>query len=313
MVSTRSQSALSDSNADKNAFLSLGLPEVTSKRTRTPRTSQKQRNSKEQGTLHRLEKINEEEEVVINKGEKSKDKLASGSVIDKLAEEIFAALREQSLKGEKGSQGEESADFLSSDILPRLNNNAMVKEGLQWRPSLQLPVEHETSHRGASTLVDDLIDGRSAGFAGQLVVPPADDRKAARLARKNAPSTAGKSWFDLPAGKITDDVKTDLRMLHLRSAFDPKKFYRKLDSTKFPKYFQFGTVVEGPTDFYNGRLSRNERKQTLTEEIAADVHLSDLRKRRYNKMQEEASKFAGRRGRKTNNERLKKKPRRPKH
>jgi hypothetical protein len=319
MVSTRSQSVLSDSNADKNATLSLGLPEVTSKRTKKPRASQKQQKKKEQTELPQLEIINEEEEVVINNGEKIRNKRISGSVIDKLAEEIFAVLREQaapSVPQSKFPQSEQTvgAALETTAAALLMNNGATEKEGLQWRPSLRLPMEQPASQqqRAAST-VNDLIEGRSGGFAGQLVVPPADERKAARLARKSAPSTAGKSWFDLPAGTITDEVKTDLRMLQLRSAFDPKKFYRKLDSTKFPKHFQFGTVVEGPTDFYAARLSRNERKQTLTEEIASDVHLTDIRKRRYNKMQEENAKFAGRRGRRTNNERLKKKPRRPKH
>ena len=37
-----------------------------------------------------------------------------------------------------------------------------------------------------------------------------------------------------------------------RTAFDPKSFYKKLDSTKFPKHFQVGTVVEGAADFYSG-------------------------------------------------------------
>ena len=33
---------------------------------------------------------------------------------------------------------------------------------------------------------------------------------------------------------------------------DPKRFYKAPDSTKFPTYFQVGTVMEGPTDFYAG-------------------------------------------------------------
>ena len=50
----------------------------------------------------------------------------------------------------------------------------------------------------------------------------------------------------------TPQVKRDLRMLRLRGAFDPKRFYKSADATKFPKYFQMGTVVEGPADFYSG-------------------------------------------------------------
>ena len=44
-------------------------------------------------------------------------------------------------------------------------------------------------------------------------------------------------------------------MLRLRGAFDPKRFYKSIDNSKFPKYFQMGTVVEGPTDFYSGAPS----------------------------------------------------------
>lgn len=50
-------------------------------------------------------------------------------------------------------------------------------------------------------------------------------------------------------------VKQDLRMLALRGVFDPKRFYRAPDATKFPKYFQMGTVVAGPTDFYSGECA----------------------------------------------------------
>ena len=61
-----------------------------------------------------------------------------------------------------------------------------------------------------------------------------------------------RGWFDLPAQQITPEVKRDLRLIRLRGAMDTKRFYKSLDSTKFPKYFQFGTVVEGPADFYAG-------------------------------------------------------------
>ena len=48
-------------------------------------------------------------------------------------------------------------------------------------------------------------------------------------------------------------------MLRLRGAFDPKRFYKSVDNSKFPKYFQMGTVVEGPTDYYSGAGTfRNE-------------------------------------------------------
>lgn len=56
----------------------------------------------------------------------------------------------------------------------------------------------------------------------------------------------------MPAQQITPEVKRDLRLIRLRGAMDTKRFYKSMDQTKFPKYFQFGTVVEGAADFYAG-------------------------------------------------------------
>jgi hypothetical protein len=70
-----------------------------------------------------------------------------------------------------------------------------------------------------------------------LVAPTLDAAAREREARKSAPDTAGKAWFGLPAPKITEDIKRDLRLLRLRGAYDPKRFYKGFDDTKFPKFF----------------------------------------------------------------------------
>ena len=86
----------------------------------------------------------------------------------------------------------------------------------------------------------------------QPIAPP---RAAlAKAARRHAPDTAGKDWFDLPAQTLTEDVKRDLRLLRLRGAFDPKRHYKSFDHKKFPRHFQIGTVVETAADFHSGQL-----------------------------------------------------------
>lgn len=82
------------------------------------------------------------------------------------------------------------------------------------------------------------------GLAKHTRVPTLDPAAAAKEARKLKPDTAGKKWYDLPAVKITDEVKRDLRLLRLRGAYDPKRFYRSFDETKFPKHF----AVSGCSD-----------------------------------------------------------------
>ena len=61
-----------------------------------------------------------------------------------------------------------------------------------------------------------------------------------------------------------------------------------------------------------GRVPRKQRKQTITEELLADPELQASRKRRFGKLQEEASRWSHKKH-KGFGEHLKKKPKRPKH
>jgi Fcf2 pre-rRNA processing len=83
------------------------------------------------------------------------------------------------------------------------------------------------------------------------------------------------------------------------------------DSTKIPTYFEMGTLVEGTGEFYSGRLTRRERKATLTEELLADVKLAQERKRRYEAMQQEKQHVAKQRKKQRTNH--KRSAHRPKH
>ena len=87
----------------------------------------------------------------------------------------------------------------------------------------------------------------------QFKLQPRDTRNIDKHARKLAPQTAGKQWFDLPAQQLTDETRRDLKLLQLRGTFDPKRFYKSSDHKKgLPKFFQIGTVVESAADFYSG-------------------------------------------------------------
>ena len=54
----------------------------------------------------------------------------------------------------------------------------------------------------------------------------------------------------------------------MRDVLDPKRFYKKENSKpQIPEFSQVGTIIEGPTEYFSGRLSNKERKRTLVEEI----------------------------------------------
>jgi hypothetical protein len=213
-------------------------------------------------------------------------------------------------EGGSGSDSESESESEGEDGLPEgPRSDAAVPRNLLWRPDLRLPAADEgpqERRRGAAARQPSGLP--AGGGLSKLQRVPAPDKRAA------APSAKGAAWFELPATPITDEVKADLRILRLRSAFDPKSFYKKDDSSKFPSRFQMGTVVESAADFYSGRLTNKQRKRTLTEEVMADPHLRAVRQRRFARMQEESARWAGRgKGRKTDALRATKKPRRPKH
>ena len=175
--------------------------------------------------------------------------------MDQLADAMLAALAcrragdgdaAASSSGEDGEESEEDGSSSESEEQAHGHNQSdIVARNLLWRPELKLPAAAAGPSRrhGAGAL---LADGKPGALAKLQRVPPPDQRALDRAKRGVVPDTAGKAWFDLPATAITDEVKADMRVLRLRAAFDPKTFHKKFDTTKFPKHFQMGTVVEGP-------------------------------------------------------------------
>jgi hypothetical protein len=161
----------------------------------------------------------------------------------------------------------------------------------QWCPSTGLAPAPPAARVALQQL------GRPEGVsaaAGRAA--PLDPKTAAKAAREQATKrdTAGKRWYDLPATPITDDVKRELRLLRLRGAYDPKRFYKSYDAGRFPRYFAVATVQDDPLESASARLSRKERRRaTITEQLLADDHLAGARKRRFDKLQDEAERLAG--------------------
>ncbi|XP_030640856.1 deoxynucleotidyltransferase terminal-interacting protein 2 [Chanos chanos] len=150
----------------------------------------------------------------------------------------------------------------------------------------------------------------SPDFEKKDAVPPYKESKhAAKLKRKEErEKTTGDGWFNMKAPELTEELKNDLKVLQMRSAVDPKRFYRKNDRKGPPKYFQVGTVVDTPLDFYHSRVPKKERKRTIVEELLADAEFRSYNKRKYQEiMSERAAVAAGHRKRKPNKFHKKKK------
>ncbi|XP_004699308.1 deoxynucleotidyltransferase terminal-interacting protein 2 [Echinops telfairi] len=109
-------------------------------------------------------------------------------------------------------------------------------------------------------------------FEKNYSVPPYRESKfqLQKKRREERQKTAGNGWFGMKAPELTAELKTDLKVLKMRASMDPKRFYKKNDRDGFPKYFQVGTIVDNPADFYHSRIPKKERKRTIVEELLAD-------------------------------------------
>ncbi|KHJ32485.1 putative rrna-processing protein fcf2 protein [Erysiphe necator] len=117
----------------------------------------------------------------------------------------------------------------------------------------------------------------------RIVVDPIAMKKKASEEKK---ATAGTDWYNLPRTRLTPELKRDLQLLRMRDVLDPKRHYKKDSSrTNVPEFSQVGTIIEGPTEYFSGRLSNKQRKKTLVEETLENENITGRYKKKYNEIQ----------------------------
>ncbi|XP_065199821.1 deoxynucleotidyltransferase terminal-interacting protein 2 [Planococcus citri] len=121
------------------------------------------------------------------------------------------------------------------------------------------------------------------GFEKEHKVPlnHVSKRRLQKQRQDERAKTTGENWFNFPATKQTEEIRKDLEVLQMRSALDPKRFYKHNDMKTLPKYFQVGRIVDTPVDFYSSRIPKKERKPTIVEELLVDAEFKKYTKRKY--------------------------------
>ncbi|KAH0557259.1 deoxynucleotidyltransferase terminal-interacting protein 2 [Cotesia glomerata] len=158
-------------------------------------------------------------------------------------------------------------------------------------PDISAPLNTISSSSSSSKEVDDLLKKSvvQPGFEKLESIPRYDEsrRRLAIQRKKEREKTKGAKWFNMPAPEMTAEVRHDLQVIQMRSALDPKRFYKKNDIKALPKYFRIGKVVDSPLDYYSGRLSNKERKKTLVDELMADAEFAKYNKRKFKEIVKE--------------------------
>ncbi|KAJ2723312.1 rrna-processing protein fcf2 [Coemansia sp. Benny D115] len=209
------------------------------------------------------------------------------SALEQLLNQAKAALSQK----EKEKKAEEKAKKGTSDKqpLPALSVSLRLDTGYNVGNNSLLTTDPDTGMTKLNTNsvysaenketsgagIDSVIDSKQT--RGDPTVRQLNARKREEIRQQ----TAGKQWFDMKAPVMTQELKNDLRVLQLRNVLDPKRFYKKDGaSKKTPKYFEVGTIVEGPTEFYSSRMTKKERKNNLVDELLADKQARDYFKRK---------------------------------
>ncbi|OJJ94611.1 hypothetical protein ASPACDRAFT_65090 [Aspergillus aculeatus ATCC 16872] len=169
---------------------------------------------------------------------------------------------EDRLQGCDGERPKESDQIQAADLLseqnliriPKLSGSTALEPYFHPKDDVALVDTARLLTHG------DYNDGHTKRPSGAI-----DESKSLKMK-----PTAGSDWFDLPKTELTAELRRDLQLLRMRSVLDPKRHYKKENSKAQPPPFsQIGTIIEGPTEFFSGRIAKKDRKKTFVDEALA--------------------------------------------
>ncbi|CAL8268943.1 unnamed protein product [Arctogadus glacialis] len=185
----------------------------------------------------------------------------------------------------------------------RIDPGLRVKElgGLyiNFDGSKSKPVSNSLQNLKDPKIQDEAMKNSVLGpeFEKQSAAPPYNEAKRSlKLKRKEErDKSTGDGWFNMKAPELTPELKADLKVIRMRGALDPKRFYKKNDRDGLPKFFQVATVMDSHVDFFHSRLPKKDRKRTMAEELMADSEFRRRNKKKYLEiMAEKTAAAAGR-------------------
>ncbi|NXL55939.1 TDIF2 protein, partial [Chordeiles acutipennis] len=245
--------------------------------------------------------------------------------IDQVDQESGAESKQEgSEKAEESSDLEEAEEELideeekdeDDDLLKNksdiLHLSSTIDPGLNIKKLGGLYISFDAKNqKPRSSVIKNLKEKKEDQLLQKSVITPDFEKKECvppfreslhqlkKQRRAEREKTTGDGWFGMKAPEITSELKNDLKVLRMRASLDPKHFYKKNDRDGLPKYFQVGTVVDSPIDFYHSRIPKKQRKRTIVEELLADSEFRRYNKKKYQEIMSEKAAFAaGKRNRK---------------
>jgi len=197
--------------------------------------------------------------------------------IKQLVEQAIKNVDPKLLTGAKKNEND-SLDFnkISDSLLNSTNNVGVIssKEGIVLLDPKQYSKDKEKYENIVKN--SDIYDNKKL-------------ETSLKKAKEKRKETLGKGWFDMEPIKIEGDLQKDVQIIQMRNVIDPKRFYKNPDKIK--NIVGVGTVIEGPSEYKNARLTKHERKTTIVDEILHDNSVKSYSKRVYAELQDRNSNY----------------------
>lgn len=123
-------------------------------------------------------------------------------------------------------------------------------------------------------MYNEVMNRPSGKTDDRLVYSEQQDESSQSSSSTLARPNLGKKWFYMEAPHMTPELKQDLmaiKLMHVtRGGQKSLSEESELSEKRLPKFFQIGTMVEGPTEYYSERTARRDRKRSVLDQIIHD-------------------------------------------
>eukprot|EP01103_Thecamoeba_quadrilineata_P007588 TRINITY_DN17441_c0_g1_i1.p1 TRINITY_DN17441_c0_g1~~TRINITY_DN17441_c0_g1_i1.p1 ORF type:complete len:194 (+),score=40.44 TRINITY_DN17441_c0_g1_i1:38-619(+) len=147
---------------------------------------------------------------------------------------------------------------------------------LEKLESISAPKSSSRAFSSSSKGIEDLVSD-----IAPVPLPPTKNTKRRVAKKKTKENSSLKNWYGMEKPTMTPELERDITIIHNRPYIFKNRHYAKPDSDKLPQHFEMGTVIEGPTDWYSGRLTKKERSQSITESFMKDPEFMNYAERKY--------------------------------
>ncbi|KAI8380969.1 Fcf2 pre-rRNA processing-domain-containing protein [Radiomyces spectabilis] len=283
----QSDEPIPQSNGEKENLESFSAVVETTESKKQALVQESEEQSDEESE-EESEDESEEESGEESEGENvsSDEESSDDEDLDSLLDKARTALEKQ--RADVTKDDDASSSSANKFSFPKLDAGVSIEDHLYIKTQ-------KDRARLTSETVSIINPGDKAPAKGDKVIEThkVTEKEEKPLSRKERQQlrekTTGKGWFDMEKPEITPEIKRDLQILKMRHVLDRKRHYKKMGKRADPTYFQVGTVVEGPTEFFSARMTNRERKNTILDELLSDDNRKQYYKRKFLETQERTS------------------------